>query len=228
MERLPQELVDKIIDHVDHPDLGACSLVGRRWVERSHWNWIWGGGYFSFIDQRQFDSPRKNLLTEGSTFAEHVHTLTLGSTAVQAWTDYFCNVDVVLPRLDSIIIIDARLHLDSDVAVLKRNFGNTLLSLSLNKMGIGYKEFHAILSSFPNLDNLSIARLNLPQSPPGDTLPVLGRRVSWPWLVLKPTTRVFPSSWSFLFNFEGSISAIPRTFEKYTRLCALVHRHSQL
>jgi len=168
MEKLPQELIDEIVDHVDHPDLRTCSLVGRRWVERSQWR-IWGGGYFSFINQRQLDSPRRNLLTKGSIFAERIHTLTLGSTAVQAWTEHFRNVDLVLPRLNSLIITAACLYLDSDVAVLKRNFGNTLLSLSLNKVVIGHEEFYPILSSFPNLDDLSIARLNLGPPPPGDT-----------------------------------------------------------
>jgi len=167
MEKLPQELIDQIIDHVGHPDLRACSLVGRRWVERSHWR-ICGGGYCSFIDQRQLNSTRKNLLTKGSIFAEHIHTLTLGFTAVQAWARHFRDVDVVLPRLNSLIITDAWLHLDDEVVVLKRNFGNTLLSLSLSLVTISSEEFYPILSSFPNLDNLSIARLNLPQRPPGD------------------------------------------------------------
>ena len=168
MEGLPQELIDKTIDHVDHADLRACSLVARCWVERSHWRML-GGGYCSFTDRRQLDSPRNNLLTKGSVFVERVHTLTLSSTAVQAWTGHFRNVDVVLPRLESLIIADAQLRLDSDVAVLKRNFGDTLLSLSLNGVSVDPKEFYPILSSFPNLDNLSIARLDSPQPPSGDT-----------------------------------------------------------
>ena len=134
---------------------------------RSHWR-ICGGGYLSFINQQQLDSPRKNLLTRGPIFAEHIHTLTLGFTAVQAWAEHFRDVDLVLPRLNSLIIADARLRLDSDVAVLKRNFGNALLSLSLNWVVIDRQEFYPILSSFPNLDNLSIVGLNLPQPPPDD------------------------------------------------------------
>ena len=167
MERLPQELIDQIIDNVGHPDLRACSLVGRRWVGRSHWR-ICGGGYYSFVDQRQLNSARKNLLTKGSIFTEHIHTLTLGFTAVQAWAEHFRDVGVVLPRLNSLIITGAGLRLDSDVAVLKRSFGNTLLSLSLNRVAIDSKEFYPILSFFPNLDNLSIARLSLSQPPLGD------------------------------------------------------------
>ena len=167
MEKLPQELIDQIIDYVGHPDLRACSLVGRRWVERSHWR-ICGGGYRSFIHQRQLNSALKNLLTKGSIFAEHIHTLTLGFTVVQAWAEHFRDVDAVLPRLHSLIITDAWLRLHSDVAVLKRNFGNTLLSLSLNMVAIDSEEFYPIFSSFPNLDNLSITRLNLPPPPPGD------------------------------------------------------------
>jgi len=168
MEKLPQELIDEIIDHVAYPDLRACSLVARRWVERSRWR-IWGCGYCSFIDERQLNSPRKSLLAKGSIFAERVHTLTLGSTAVQAWAKHFRDVDVVLPCLNSLIITDASLNLGSDVAVLKRDFGNTLLSLSLNRVCIRHHEFYPILSSFPNLDDLSIVHLNLPLPPPDGT-----------------------------------------------------------
>ena len=167
MEKLPQELIDQIIDHVGYPDLGACSLVGRRWVERSYRR-ICGGGYCSFINQRQLNSTRKNLLIKGSIFAEHIHTLTLGFTAVRAWAELFRDVDVVPPRLNSLTITDAWLGLGNEVPVLKRNFGNTLLSLSLNLVTIDSREFYPILSSFPNLDNLSITRLNLPQPPPGN------------------------------------------------------------
>jgi len=169
MERLPQELIEKVIDHVDYVDLRACSLVGRRWVARSRWR-VLGSGYCSFIDRRQLKSSpwRTRLLTTGlSTFAQCIHTLTLGSTAVQAWAGLFRNTDVVLPHLESLIITNAQLGLD-DVAVLKRNFGNTLLSLSLNRVSIKPKEFYPILSSFPNLDNLSITRLNLPHLPFGN------------------------------------------------------------
>jgi hypothetical protein len=167
MERLPQELIDKIIDHVDYADLRACSFVERRWVGRSQWR-AWGSGYCSFINRRQLDSRCTNLLAKGPTLVDRIHTLTLGSTAVQAWAGHFSSVDAVLPHLKSLIIANARLRLKGDVAVLKRNFGNTLLSLSLNRVSIDPGEFYPILSSFPNLDNLSIARLSLPQPPSGN------------------------------------------------------------
>jgi hypothetical protein len=101
---------------------------------------------------------------------ESIHTLTLGSTAVRAWTVHFRNVGAVLPHLKSLILVNAWLELDSDVAVLKRDFGNTLLSLSLNRVSIDPTEFYPILSSFPNLDNLSIAYLDLPHQHPSDNI----------------------------------------------------------
>ena len=166
MEKIPQEIIEKIIDHVHYVDLKACSLVGRRWAERSHWR-MWGSGYCWFIDRRRLDSWRTRLLTTGSIFVERTHTLTLNSTAVRAWGEHFRDVDLVLPQLKSLTIANARLR-PSDVATLKRNFGNTLLSLSLNRVSIRARQFYHILSSFPNLDNLSIVGLDLSQPPSGN------------------------------------------------------------
>ena len=168
MEKFPQELIEQIIDHVDYVDLNACSLVGRRWVERSHWR-MCGSGYCWFIDRRRLDSWCTRLLTAGSIFVERTHTLTLNSTAVRAWGEHFRDVDVVLPQLKSLIIANTRLRLHTDVAALKRSFGSTLLSLSLNRVAIRPKHFYPILSSFPNLDNLSIVGLALSQ-PPSDNI----------------------------------------------------------
>jgi hypothetical protein len=167
MEKLPQELVEKVIDNVRYVDLRACSLVGRRWVERAHWR-MWGSGYCWFIDRRRLDSCRSKLLAgTGSMIVERTHTLTLNSTAVRAWAEHFRDVDAVLPQLKSLIIANAQLRLHNDVAVLKRSFGNTLLSLSLNRVTMRSKHFYPILSSFPNLDNLSIVGLQLSEPPPG-------------------------------------------------------------
>jgi len=167
MEKFPQELIDKVIDYVGHVDLVACSLVGRRWVERSRWR-MWGSGYRWFVDRRRVDLWRTRLLTTGSIFAELTHTLTLNYTAVEAWGEHFRDVDAVFPHLKSLNIAYSQLRLHDDVLALKRNFGNTLLSLSLNRVSIHAEEFYPILSSFPNLDNLSIASLRLPPPPSGD------------------------------------------------------------
>lgn len=80
-------------------------------------------------------------------FVECTHILTLNSTAVRAWGECFRDVDVVLPQLKPHIIANARLSLYSDVETLKRNFGNTLLSLSLNRVSIRAREFYPIPGS---------------------------------------------------------------------------------
>lgn len=170
MERFPQELIDEIIDRVDYADLWACSRVGPRWVERSHWR-IWGSGYCSFIDRHQLYSVSRNgLFTNASILTERVHTLALNSSAVEAWVYRFRNADLVLPHLKSLVITDARLQLNVDVAVLKRNFGNALLSLSLNRVSIDSEAFYPILSSFPNLDDLSIVGLDISRPPSAGTV----------------------------------------------------------
>ena len=74
--RFPQELIDGIIDHVGYAKyLGACSLVGHRWAQRSRRrSHLWRSGYCSSIHQQQYNSPRNNLFTKGSIFAENIHT----------------------------------------------------------------------------------------------------------------------------------------------------------
>jgi len=168
MGKFPQELIEKssIIDRVDY--VRVCSLVGRHWVERSRWR-MWGSRYCWFIDRRQLDSWHTRLLTTGSVFVERTHTLNLNSTSVRAWGEYFHDAGAVLPQLRSPIIANARSPLHSDVETLKRNSGNTLVSLSLNRVSTHAREFSLIFPFFPNLDNLLIVGLHPSPPPPGNT-----------------------------------------------------------
>lgn len=164
MERFPQELIDKIIDNVSYLDLEACSLVGSRWVERSQCR-MRASGYCWFIDRQHLYLWRSRLLAEGSIFVTRTHSLTLCSTAVLGWALYFRHVDVVLPHLESLTITNTLLRFDPDVIVMKRHFGNTISSLSLNRILIEPRDFYTTLSSFPKLDDLSIIGLDLQQLP---------------------------------------------------------------
>ena len=164
MEKLAQELIDKIIDDVDYNDLFACSLVQTRWVEPTHRR-LWGSGYCSFVSKAGLQVWGPSLLLNHSTVPSRIHTLTLASTAVRGWAIYFDSVDVVFPNLRSLVIINPASGIPHYFPVLKKHFGEALESLTLCDINFIANELHSILGSIPNLRDLNISRSSLVQSP---------------------------------------------------------------
>jgi len=173
MSRLPQELIDRIIDYVyDRISLRACSLVCSRWSPRSRKHLFAQVEFASISDLRRWCARIHPGPSGLSSLVEH---LTLSES----------HLSPTLPSpswLHSSILTDAAPHLHSFSALRtlearRWRMTTDLISLVIHSLGSSIKNvtrlklgnvtvqpstLTMLIGHFPHLDDLSISAVELP------------------------------------------------------------------
>ena len=175
MPGLPQELIDRIIDHIDdRKSLKACSLVCSRWSPRSR-RYLFVRVEFTSIRylQRWCACIRPgpsgpSSLVKHLTLSEDHLSYTLPSPS---WLHSSILTNAV-PHFQSFFALRAlevrRWRMTTDrTSLVIRSFGSSLENvtrLTLGDVTVHPSTLTMFISHFPRLDDLSISVINLPRT----------------------------------------------------------------
>jgi len=160
-KRIPQELVDEVIDNLNNPrDLRACSLVSSEWVDGSRRRLFANVG----LDPWNFDQWRRNIPPGPNGISAYVRSLTLRQTrsivslepeTLMAIMDHLTSFE----RLKALLLHDVNFDDLFDGRSLTQCFGHfgvSVKSLHLHGIRTGMGTMLFFISLFPNLNHLAI------------------------------------------------------------------------
>ncbi|KAF7369105.1 hypothetical protein MVEN_00237700 [Mycena venus] len=175
----PQELVDEMLDHLDHVSLKTCSLVCRAWLARSR-SHVFGT---CSLDPTNILGFRDLLQSSGCTFIPHVRRI----NSYRAWENNRCFDEMVadlrrLARVHTLdIFLDFKAFDGAADALFRTGFITAFPQVTHLILGCDNVSWPAPLFDticiFPALQELRIQEMTLDfklTAPPVSAVPPLG------------------------------------------------------
>lgn len=158
MERIPQELVDKLIDELvdDAKSLRTCCLISRRWVGRSRRHLF---RLLTFPRTDKFTSYR-NMFPIDHSVNSHVRALVIAQVPYSGLEHF-----KAFRGLESLILVDIvnrPMEGQDTIGFLAEGFGATLSikSLKLIQWRVSPTTLMEFICRFPSLKELIIQRMD--------------------------------------------------------------------
>ena len=186
MDSLPQELIDRIIDHLPYPELPSSSLVANRWKRHSQQQ------YFDFVIfwfEDQIALWDMNIPRDPDGIPSYVHHVQVRN--IRSWDNpaIFVRVLKTFSSVESLVMSGANIPPLDEVMgpVSFGEFGKALTSLTLLSQSCTSATIMSFILSFSNLKELVIEHVGIASEDlePLSALPDTSHRESLRRLVLQ-------------------------------------------
>jgi len=169
MDSLPQELIDTIIDDLPRSSLPSCSLVAKRWRQRSQQRAFEKIGFYS---EDEMDRWCTNVAQGSDGLFSYVRHIALEEIA--SWNDPAAPGRVLknLGSLKTLWVCYSAIPDELPAQILRGEFGKEITTLYIGAPPCALAPIVSIILSLPNLKRLCVDAYGIEPGEPLSTHPV--------------------------------------------------------